>query len=195
MTLVPIRPRPRGGRRSLRTFSPGARFSPPITPRFQSRRASTPFDFKSDAFRLRPDVAWRGTTLSFPRCASRCGRTPRARRCRRTSRERSRRCCNRRRRRTSRRRRDERAEDARRANDKPFRRLQYIYEDDDFYSSRARVLPLRRPSRAARPRPSFLHPFAVTAGSSTRTGCPGCTSVSAGRTRSVTISPRLCSRD
>jgi hypothetical protein len=35
-TLAPIRPRSRGGRRSLRTLSPGGRFSPPITPRFQS---------------------------------------------------------------------------------------------------------------------------------------------------------------
>ena len=33
-TLVPIRPRRRGERRSLRTFSPGGRLSPP-TPRFQ----------------------------------------------------------------------------------------------------------------------------------------------------------------
>ena len=48
VTLVPIRPRSRGARRSLRTFSPGVRFSPPITPRcFQSRR--TPLD----AFQLR----------------------------------------------------------------------------------------------------------------------------------------------
>ena len=35
LTLVPIRPRRRGERRFLRTFSPGGRFSPP-TPRFHS---------------------------------------------------------------------------------------------------------------------------------------------------------------
>ena len=57
-TLVPIRPRSRGERRSLRTFIlPGVCFSPPITPRwFQSRRASTPFNSASDAFELHPDV-------------------------------------------------------------------------------------------------------------------------------------------
>ena len=45
-TLVPIRPRSRGARRSMRTFSPGARFSPPRVPRFRfrSRHTSTPFD-------------------------------------------------------------------------------------------------------------------------------------------------------
>ena len=41
-TLVPIRPRSRGARRSLRT-SPVVCISPPA-PRFQSRRAATPFD-------------------------------------------------------------------------------------------------------------------------------------------------------
>ncbi len=46
-TLVPIRPRRRGERRSLRTFSPGVFLSPPRVPRFQSRRAATP------AFQLR----------------------------------------------------------------------------------------------------------------------------------------------
>ena len=45
---VPVRPRRRGERRSLRTFSPGVRLSPP-TPRFQSRNASAPFDSASDA--------------------------------------------------------------------------------------------------------------------------------------------------
>ena len=44
LTLVPIRPRSRGERRFLRTFLPGVCFSPP-TPRFQSRRTSTPFNF------------------------------------------------------------------------------------------------------------------------------------------------------
>ena len=61
ITPVPIRPRSRGGRRSLRTFSPGGRFCPPTTPRFQSRRAATLFNSSaSDAFQLRPDVALNG---------------------------------------------------------------------------------------------------------------------------------------
>jgi len=61
-TLVPIRPRLRGERRSLRTLLPGASLRPgslafnPDTP----RRLSTP----SDAFQPHPDVASRGTTLS-----------------------------------------------------------------------------------------------------------------------------------
>ena len=61
-TLVPIRPRSRGERRSLRTLLPGASLRPgslafnPDTP----RRLSTP----SDAFQPHPDVASRGTTLS-----------------------------------------------------------------------------------------------------------------------------------
>ena len=43
ITLVPIRPRSRRERRSLRTFSPGVRFPPPRVPRwFQSRRTATP---------------------------------------------------------------------------------------------------------------------------------------------------------
>ena len=43
LTLVPVRPRRRGARRSLRTLSsPGGRFSPP-SPRFRSP-PSTPFD-------------------------------------------------------------------------------------------------------------------------------------------------------
>ena len=58
-TLVPIRPRWRGERRSLRTF-PGASLRPslafnPDTP----RRLSTP----SDAFQLHPAIALYGTTL------------------------------------------------------------------------------------------------------------------------------------
>ena len=57
-TLVPIRPRSRGERRSLRTLP--ARISPP-TPRFQSP-PSTPFNSASDAFELHPDIiASRGT--------------------------------------------------------------------------------------------------------------------------------------
>jgi 23S rRNA G2445 N2-methylase RlmL len=46
-TLVPIRPRPRGERHSLRTLLPVACFSPPRVPRFQSRRTHL------DAFQLR----------------------------------------------------------------------------------------------------------------------------------------------
>ena len=60
LTLVPIRPRRRGERRSLRTF-PGASLRPgslAFNPR--PRRLSTP----SDAFELHPDVASYGTTLS-----------------------------------------------------------------------------------------------------------------------------------
>ena len=56
ITLVPIRPRRRGERRSLRTFSPGVCFSPPRVPRVQSRRTSTPFNSASDAFQLHPDI-------------------------------------------------------------------------------------------------------------------------------------------
>jgi hypothetical protein len=60
-TLVPIRSRRRGERRSLRTLSPGVSLRPPLafnpdTP----RRLSTP----TDAFELHPDVALYGTTLS-----------------------------------------------------------------------------------------------------------------------------------
>ena len=44
LTPVPVRPRRRGERRSLRTFSPGVCFSPPRVPRFQSRHASTPLN-------------------------------------------------------------------------------------------------------------------------------------------------------
>jgi len=66
-TLVPIRPRSRGERRSLRTLSPGVRLSPPRVPRFQSRHTSTPFNSASDAFQLHPAVAkthFARTTLS-----------------------------------------------------------------------------------------------------------------------------------
>ena len=59
-TLVPIRPRWRGERRSLRTFAvislrPGSLAFNPDTP----RRLSTP----SDAFQLHPDVRSYGTAL------------------------------------------------------------------------------------------------------------------------------------
>jgi hypothetical protein len=52
-TLVPVRPRQRGERRSLRTFSPGVCFSSPA-PRSQSRHTSTHFNSASDAFQLHP---------------------------------------------------------------------------------------------------------------------------------------------
>ena len=60
-TLVPIRPRWRGERRSLRTFA--RRVSPPRVPRFQSRHTSTPFNSASDAYELHPDIALYGTAL------------------------------------------------------------------------------------------------------------------------------------
>ena len=60
-TLVPIRPRRRGERRSLKTFSPGDSLRPGslgFNPR--PRRLSTP----PDAFQLHPDVRSYGTTIS-----------------------------------------------------------------------------------------------------------------------------------
>jgi len=59
-TLVPIRPRSRGGRRSLRTF-PGASLRPPLAFNTRPRRLSTP----SDAFQLHPDIRSYGTILSL----------------------------------------------------------------------------------------------------------------------------------
>ena len=56
-TLVPIRPRSRGERRSLRTL-PGASLRPPLAFNPRPRRLSTP----TDAFQLHPDVALYGTT-------------------------------------------------------------------------------------------------------------------------------------
>ena len=53
LTLVPIRPRPRGERRSLSTFAV-RRFSLP-TPRFQ-RPTAMPFNSASDAYELHPDI-------------------------------------------------------------------------------------------------------------------------------------------
>ena len=58
-TLVPIRPRRRGERRSLRTL-PGASLRPPLAFNPRPRRLSTP----PDAFELHPDVRSYGTTLS-----------------------------------------------------------------------------------------------------------------------------------
>eukprot|EP00982_Pelagococcus_subviridis_P005268 29577-Pelagococcus_subviridis.AAC.1 len=53
LTLVPIRPRWRGERRSLRTFSPGVSLRPPLAFNPRLRRLSTP----TDAFELHPDSA------------------------------------------------------------------------------------------------------------------------------------------
>jgi len=58
LTLVPIRPRWRGERRSLRTL-PGASLRPSLAFNPRPRRLSTP----SDAFQLHPDIALYGTTL------------------------------------------------------------------------------------------------------------------------------------
>eukprot|EP00982_Pelagococcus_subviridis_P009171 30906-Pelagococcus_subviridis.AAC.3 len=56
LTLVPIRPRRRGARRSLRTFSPGVSLRPGSLG-FNPRHPSTPFNSTPDAFQLHPDVA------------------------------------------------------------------------------------------------------------------------------------------
>jgi len=61
-TLVPIRPRSRGERRSLRTL-PGASLRPHLAVNPRPRRLSTP----PDAFQLHPDIALYGTTRSRPR--------------------------------------------------------------------------------------------------------------------------------
>jgi hypothetical protein len=63
-TLVPIRPRRRGERHSLRTFA-GASLRPPIAFNARPRRLSTP----SDAFELHPDIRSYGTTLRWRRMA------------------------------------------------------------------------------------------------------------------------------
>ena len=73
-TLVPIRPRSRGERRSLRTF-PGASLRPPLAFNPRLRRLSTP----TDAFELHPDIALYGTTLRTPwtwRCTPPCDWRP-----------------------------------------------------------------------------------------------------------------------
>jgi hypothetical protein len=56
-TLVPIRPRRRGERRSLRTL-PGASLRSPLAFNTRPRRLSTP----TDAYELHPDIALYGTT-------------------------------------------------------------------------------------------------------------------------------------
>jgi hypothetical protein len=61
-TLVPIRPRWRGERRSLRTF-PGVSLRPPLVFNPRPRCLSTP----TDAFQLHPDIALYGTTLRAAR--------------------------------------------------------------------------------------------------------------------------------
>ena len=62
-TLVPIRPRSRGERRSLRTFLPGASLRPgSLAFNPSPRRLSTP----TDAFQLRPDVASYGPSTLRP---------------------------------------------------------------------------------------------------------------------------------
>ena len=60
-TLVPIRPRSRGERRSLRTL-PVSSLRPPLALNTRPRRLST----STDAFQLHPDVHLYGTTLSGP---------------------------------------------------------------------------------------------------------------------------------
>ena len=67
-TLVPIRPRSRGERRSLRTFAVVS-LRPPRAFNARPRRLSTP----PDAYELHPDIASYGTTLR------RCGRFTRRR--------------------------------------------------------------------------------------------------------------------
>jgi len=58
-TLVPIRPRRRGERRSLRTL-PGVSLRPSLAFNPRHRRLSTP----TDAFELHPDIALYGMTLT-----------------------------------------------------------------------------------------------------------------------------------
>ena len=77
ITLVPIRPRWRGERRSLRTF-PGVSLRPPLAFNTRPRRLSTP----TDAFRLHPDIRFVWTiTLRARKCGS---RTSERRSCRST---------------------------------------------------------------------------------------------------------------
>jgi hypothetical protein len=71
LTLIPIRARRRGERRSLRTL-PGDSLLPPLAFDHRPRRLSTP----SDAYELHPDVRSYGTTLR----RSTCSRGARARR-------------------------------------------------------------------------------------------------------------------
>jgi hypothetical protein len=70
-TLVPIRPRRRCGRRSLRTF-PSVSLRPPLAFNTRPRRLSTP----TDAFELHPNVRLYGTTLSLT-CVCTCSSSAR----------------------------------------------------------------------------------------------------------------------
>jgi len=54
--LVPIRPRWRGERRSLRTFLPGVSLRPHLAGFNPDTPPSTPFNSASDAFELHPDI-------------------------------------------------------------------------------------------------------------------------------------------
>ena len=54
-TLVPVRPRRRGARRSLRTL-PGASLRPGSLAFNPDAHTSTPFNSASDAFQLHPDI-------------------------------------------------------------------------------------------------------------------------------------------
>ena len=74
-TLVPVRPRSRGERRSLRTF-PGVSLRPPLAFNPRHRRLSTP----TDAFQLHPDIRSYRTALILIvfRIAVWCPRSPRS---------------------------------------------------------------------------------------------------------------------
>ena len=82
-TLVPIRPRRRGERRSLRTFAV-ASLRPPLAFNTRPRRLSTP----TDAFQLHPDIALYGSRISFYPRRRTSGRRRRRRRRRRPARRR-----------------------------------------------------------------------------------------------------------
>ena len=56
ITLVPVRPRWRGERRSLRTLFPCASLRPGSLAFNPDAHTSTPFNSASDAFQLHPDV-------------------------------------------------------------------------------------------------------------------------------------------
>ena len=82
---VPVRPRRRGERRSLRTFSHGVSLRPGSLAFNPDAHTSAPFNSASDAFQLHPDVRSRGpSTLSRvgegSRGLGRRGHVPRRRR-------------------------------------------------------------------------------------------------------------------
>ena len=75
LTLVPVRPRRRGERRSLRTLPGGSLRPGSLAHNPRPRRLSTP----TDAFQLHPDVRSYGTTLSGSPCpSSSCSRLSRS---------------------------------------------------------------------------------------------------------------------